>query len=270
MTPSTGRPDATYRIGTAGWSVPKGGEGSQLQRYAALLSCVEINSSFYRPHRPQTYARWAASVPPDFRFAVKAPRAITHEARLRDATPLLGAFLEQIAALGPALGPVLVQLPPSLSYNPDLAESFFADLRGLFGGQAVVEPRHPSWFGEEAEALLRAYEIGRVAADPAPTPQADEPGGWSGLRYWRWHGSPQMYHSAYGEERLRPLARPARAGRLARVRQHGLRRRFAGCAAAAAPDLGMSGGPLPPAPGRTFALARAGERLMKAVEPCLF
>lgn len=75
-------------IGTAGWSIPARhaqavpAEGSQLQRYATALGGVEINSSFYRPHRPETYARWAASTPASFRFAVKCPRAITHEARL--------------------------------------------------------------------------------------------------------------------------------------------------------------------------------------------
>jgi uncharacterized protein YecE (DUF72 family) len=212
LTPSTGRPETACRIGTAGWSVPKGfgAEGSQLQRYSARLNCVEINSSFYRPHRPETYARWAQSAPTGFRFALKAPRAITHEARLRDAAPLLQAFLGEIAPLGPALGPVLVQLPPSLEFDPALAQSFFGDLRQLFAGEVVAEPRHPSWFGAAAEALLAAHEIGRVAADPAPAPEAAAPGGWAGLRYWRLHGSPQMYHTAYGEDRLRALA-----GRLA-------------------------------------------------------
>jgi len=196
------------RVGTAGWSVPSalGAQGSQLQRYAAQLSCVEINSSFYRPHRVATYARWAASVPEGFRFAVKAPRAITHEARLRDASPLMQAFLEQIGALGAALGPVLVQLPPSLKFDPRLAQDFLSDLRSRFAGEVVIAPRHPSWFSHEAEELLRAHEIGRVAADPAPVAEAATPGGWPGLRYWRLHGSPQMYHTPYGDERLRVLA----------------------------------------------------------------
>ena len=206
MTRSTGRPETACRIGTAGWSVPKGGEGSQLHRYSARFDCVEINSSFYRPHRPRTYARWAESVPAGFRFAVKAPRALTHEARLRDAAPLLRAFLAEIAGLGPALGPLLVQLPPSLKFELALAQSFFADLRGLFAGEVVAEPRHPTWFGADAETLLAAHEVGRVAADPAPVPEAASPGGWRALRYWRMHGSPQMYHTAYGEDRLRAHA----------------------------------------------------------------
>ncbi len=196
----------TSRIGTAGWSVPAGGEGSQLQRYAARFCCVEIDTSFYRPHRPETYARWAASVPPDFRFAVKAPRAITHEARLRGAERLWPAFLGQIAALGAKLGPLLIQLPPSLAFDPALASEFLADLRSRFDGEAVCEPRHASWFSPAAEALFVAHRMGRVAADPAPVPAAATPGGWPGARYWRWHGSPRMYHSPYGEARLRRLS----------------------------------------------------------------
>jgi uncharacterized protein YecE (DUF72 family) len=101
---------------------------------------------------------------------------------------------------------VLVQLPPSLKFDSTLAQSFFADLRQLFAGEVVAEPRHPTWFGIAAEALLAAHEIGRVAADPAPASEAAAPGGWPGLRYWRLHGSPQMYHTAYGEDRLRALA----------------------------------------------------------------
>ena len=128
---------APPRIGTAGWSVPSGfGDGgSQLQRYAARFSCVEINSSFYRPHRPQTYARWAASVPAGFRFAVKAPRTITHDARLREPRALLQPFLEEIGALGATLGPLLIQLPPSLAFDAALAP---AVLIGAALGRTVL------------------------------------------------------------------------------------------------------------------------------------
>ena len=200
------------RIGTAGWSVPAGGagvfakEGSQLQRYSARLSCVEINSSFYRPHRSETYIRWAASVPSRFRFAVKTPRAITHEARLRNSEAPLKAFTEQVRSLGSTLGPILIQLPPSLKFAPTLAESFLSEFRKLFGGDIVFEPRHPTWFAPPADELLRTYRVARAAADPAPDPRGVIPGGWTGLRYWRLHGSPQVYFTAYGEERLRPIA----------------------------------------------------------------
>src|SRR6188768_857106 len=89
------------RIGTAGWSLykpPAGrfpGTGSHLERYAAMFDAVEINSSFYRPHKPETYARWAASVPAGFRFAVKLPKAITHERRLVECRDLVERFARE-------------------------------------------------------------------------------------------------------------------------------------------------------------------------------
>src|ERR1700710_2534323 len=110
-------------IGTAGWGVPSryAGElpsgGSHLARYATRLNAVEINSSFYRPHQRKTYERWAASVPLDFRFAVKLPRAITHDARLAEADAALEVFHTQVSGLGRKLGPLLVQLPPSLVFD---------------------------------------------------------------------------------------------------------------------------------------------------------
>jgi uncharacterized protein YecE (DUF72 family) len=198
----------TLRIGTAGWSIPSAAkdafekEGSQLERYSSRFSCAEINSSFYRPHRPETYARWAASVPVGFRFAVKVPRAITHDARLSEPQFLLKEFLAQIAALGPSLGPILVQLPPSLKFDVTRVKTFLGEFRQQFEGDAVIEPRHPSWFRCDVEKSLCAYRFGRVAADPARCPGAATPGGWTALRYWRLHGSPRMYYTPYGEERL--------------------------------------------------------------------
>src|ERR1044071_6345908 len=117
-------------VGCAGWSLPKAmadrfpATGSHLARYAARFPAVEINSSFYRPHRPATYARLAASVPPGFRFSVKLPRAITHERRLVGPSPRLDAFLAEATALGPALGCLLVQLPPSLAFDAPTADAF--------------------------------------------------------------------------------------------------------------------------------------------------
>ena len=201
------------RIGTAGWSIPAGcaeafpGEGSHLQRYAARLNAVEINSSFYRPHRPGTYARWAASVPSGFRFAVKMPREITHRRKLIDVAEPLKQFLAEIGHLGAALGPVLVQLPPSLRYDAAAAGPFIQALREWFEGAVVLEPRHRSWFTAEVEEQLAHHRIARVAADPASVPQAAEPGGWPGLVYRRLHGSPKMYYSAYSEETLDDTAR---------------------------------------------------------------
>ena len=98
------------RIGCAGWSLPRAessrfaAAGSHLERYASRFDAVEINSSFHRPHRPATYARWSASVPPAFRFSVKLPKAITHVLRLQDAGDPLATFLSEVAGLGEKLG----------------------------------------------------------------------------------------------------------------------------------------------------------------------
>jgi uncharacterized protein YecE (DUF72 family) len=203
----------TLHIGTAGWSIPAAvadqfpPAGVGLARYAARFNAAEINTSFYRSHRPQTYERWTQTTPPGFRFAVKTPRTITHDARLVDCEPLLEAFLGEVRWLGDKLGPVLIQLPPSLAFDAAVCERFFGKLRDRFDGQVVCEPRHPTWFDAPADRLLQSRRIARVAADPACCPAAAEPGGWSGLAYWRWHGSPRMYYSAYGEAELRNLAK---------------------------------------------------------------
>lgn len=196
------------RVGTASWSISKphaadfAGEGSVLQRYARRFSAVEINSSFYRPHKPATYARWAASVPSSFRFAVKVPREITHTRKLVSISEQLDRFLAEAQALGSTLGPLLVQLPPSLRFDEAVAGDFFDRLRARFDGLVVCEPRHSTWFTAAVDAFLVRFRIARAAADPAPVPQAAVSGGWAGLIYRRLHGSPQMYYSAYLPEYL--------------------------------------------------------------------
>lgn len=191
------------RIGTAAWALPRDVRGlfppgaSNLERYAGCLDATEINSSFYRPHRRTTYARWAASVPEGFRFAVKLPRAITHEAGLVDCEEALSHFADAVCGLGKERGPVLVQLPPRLAFDAASADRFFTQANAALGGALAVEPRHPGWFTSEAEALLVERRIARVAADPARVPAAAQPGGWRGLTYFRLHGSPQIYRSGY-------------------------------------------------------------------------
>jgi uncharacterized protein YecE (DUF72 family) len=206
------------RIGTAGWAIRRehqavfAGDGSHLARYARVLNAVEINSSFYRPHRASTYARWAKETPKDFSFSVKMPRAITHHARLLDARESLREFFEQCGALDKKLGCVLVQLPPGLSFEAKTAGSFLGDLRNIHDGRVALEPRHATWFSKPAEALLARFKIARVAADPAPASLAENtaaslPGGWNGFEYWRLHGSPKIYYSDYDADFLESLAR---------------------------------------------------------------
>jgi uncharacterized protein YecE (DUF72 family) len=208
---------AEVRAGTAGWAIPRdvrerfAGEGSRLERYAQRFRCVEINSSFYRPHRASTYARWAASVPDDFRFALKVPKEITHTRRFVDAGEPLERFLAETAELGEKRGVLLVQLPPSFAYNAVLVDAFFATVRGRYDGLLACEPRHPTWFTQAAEHALKSARVARVAADPAVVPEAALPGGWDGLVYYRLHGAPRTYYSAYDATALRAVALRVRA-----------------------------------------------------------
>jgi uncharacterized protein YecE (DUF72 family) len=205
------------RIGTAGWSIPKQhaaafpAGGSHLERYAQRFNAVEINSSFYRPHRRGTYARWAASVPADFLFAVKAPRAITHELRFAGAQAALDRFLGEIAGLGAKLGVLLFQLPPRFAFDAETVDAFLAALRARHDGPVAFEPRHASWFAPRAEALLIEHRIGRVAADPAVVPAAAQPGGWLHLQYMRLHGSPRVYWSVYDGAQIAAYGKRVRA-----------------------------------------------------------
>ena len=158
---------------------------------------MEINSTFYRPHQPGTFERWAASVPNKFRFSVKIPRAVTHDQRLTRSAGLLGEFLDSLAPLGSRLGCLLVQLPPTLAFDGRVARNFFTVLRKRFDRGVALEPRHVSWLESKADRLLEEFEVARVAADPPRGEGGDEPGGWHGLVYFRLHGSPRVYYSDY-------------------------------------------------------------------------
>ena len=212
-------------VGCAGWSLPKAeatsfpAAGSHLERYAAVFPMVEINSSFYRPHRPATYAKWAACVPDDFRFAVKVPRAITHDARMQDVEPLLVQFAAEAGELGDKLGCLLVQLPPKFGFVDETARIFFRQLHAIFGCTVAFEARHPGWFSDAATELLTESRVTRVIADPA----AGQPGPHvptsSDSVYVRLHGTPRIYYSRYSPEYVesvrRELARQTAAGRTA-------------------------------------------------------
>ena len=205
------------RVGCAGSSIPTQfagafpPDGSHLERYSRVLNCMEINSSFHRPHRPATWQRWAQSTPAGFRFSVKAPRTLTHEAGLACASRELHQFLAAARGLGEKLGPLLFQLPPKLGFDPSHAKQFFTMLRDLHPGEVACEARHPGWFTPEAGQLLKDFAVASVAADPARVPQAAHPGGWPGLVYYRLHGSPRTYYSSYSSSFLEQLA--SRIGR---------------------------------------------------------
>jgi uncharacterized protein YecE (DUF72 family) len=192
------------RIGTAGWSIPRQFaesfpiDGSSLERYSTRFTAAEINSSFHRPHRPATWERWRDSVPAEFRFSVKLPKEITHRRKLVDVAEPLDRFTEQVERLEDKLAIILVQLPPKLGFDAKIAADFFDAVASDTSARIACEPRHLSWFDPDADALFAKLQIARVAADPALCPEAAVPGGWAGFAYWRLHGSPRMYRSAYG------------------------------------------------------------------------
>jgi uncharacterized protein YecE (DUF72 family) len=216
---------AAIRIGIAGWSVPapyRASEpaGSHLQQYARHFDCVEINSSFYKPHRPATYARWADSVPPHFRFSAKLPKLITHERRLVACEQPLQEFCASVAGLQEKLAVLLVQLPPSLVFDPGAVEATYSLLRASSSATIVCEPRHPSWFAPQIDRLFSALGITRVFADPPiaglPTDAALPPVTAAGqFSYLRLHGRPRVYYSSYSADYLADLAarlKPAAVG----------------------------------------------------------
>lgn len=205
------------RIGLAGWSeaasrygkllpnaVQEGATG--LQHYAAAFDFVEINSSFYRQVRPETYAKWAGEVPDSFRFSVKMHRLITHYTRLKN-TDLLEDFFGSVSGLGEKLAVVLVQLPPTLVFEKDNADKFFRALRRIYKGCVVCEPRHASWLEKGAQKTLAAHSIGPVLTEiPAAGHDPLENAAPKAPLYVRLHGTPRKYYSSYSTEDLQHLA----------------------------------------------------------------
>lgn len=209
---AAGRFAEGLRVGIAGWSNPpppnrqRRAEQSHLQYYAEHFSCVEINSSFYRTHRQSTYAAWNLATPASFRFAVKMPRAITHDSGLEDTGEATAQFFDDIEALQPKLGAVLVQLPPSLEFDAAQVHAFFKSMPKSRRTPLVCEPRHASWFTGAADALLEQLNVTRVATDPTAFESARLPGGNPDLAYFRWHGSPHKYYSSYSQIQLAEFA----------------------------------------------------------------
>jgi uncharacterized protein YecE (DUF72 family) len=220
---------APVMVGTAAWSIPAQhahgfpAEGSHLERYSRRFPAVEINSSFYRPHRPSTYQRWASTVPAHFRFAVKVPKEITHLRRLADVDEPLERFLSEAGALGEKLGPLLVQLPPGFAFDERRVAAFLERLRGRTQGDVACEPRHRSWFTAEAERLLSEFRIARVAADPpwCPPRRSRRVAGVGLPPSARLAPDVPLALPAWIPERPRDAAFGHRRRRLVHLRQHG-------------------------------------------------
>ena len=159
-------------IGTSGYNYPewKGSfypsdlpAAKMLPYYAERFSTVEINYTFYRMPTAKLVTGWAAQVPADFRFTLKAPRRITHDRKLRDVADPLRAFCDAAGELGPRLGALLFQLPPTFKKDLAAFDEFLATLPPRVCG--AFEFRHDSWLDEEVYARLRARNLALCVAD---------------------------------------------------------------------------------------------------------
>jgi len=225
------------RIGISGWRYPpwrgvfypKGlSQHRELFHASRKLSSIELNGSFYSLQRPASYLEWYHDTPPDFVFAVKANRYITHIRRLRDiAQPLANFFASGLFNLREKLGPILWQFPPTMQFDPEIFESFLGHLpyntagalhlarrrQPMMHGRSrlaidrnrplrhAVEIRHKSFINPAFPALLRRHNVALVVADTA--------GKWpyceditADFMYLRLHGDKKLYASGYSNVAL--------------------------------------------------------------------
>lgn len=161
-----------FLAGTSGFSYPEWRgkfyeaglpEAKMLAAYATKLPTVEINNTFYRMPKPSLFEGWAKSTPASFAFAVKAPRSITHIARLKGVEPSVATLFAAASKLGDKLGPVLFQLPPFLKKDVELLRAFAPCLPK--GARVALEFRHASWFDDDVYEALADFDIALVGSE---------------------------------------------------------------------------------------------------------
>jgi uncharacterized protein YecE (DUF72 family) len=159
-------------VGTSGYSYKewkgtfypeKMRDPEMLAYYGKQFRTVEINNTFYRMPKPSVLEAWAAEVPPEFRFVIKASQRITHIQRLKDADDSVSYLLEVTGVLKDRLGPLLFQLPPNLKKDVPRLQSFLARLPS--SRRAAFEFRHVSWFDDEVFGLLRQHQAAFCIAE---------------------------------------------------------------------------------------------------------
>jgi uncharacterized protein YecE (DUF72 family) len=224
------------RIGISGWRYkpwrgvfyPQGlAQNAELSYAASLLNSIEINGTFYSLQSPESFARWAASTPDNFKFSVKGPRYITHLRRLKDVEkPLANFFASGLFRLGRKLGPILWQFPPNFRFEPARIEPFLkmlphdteaasalarrrdkqiiakASLKPLArtAVRHAMEIRHDSFVTPEFIHILRDNNVALVCADTVEWPRLMDV--TSDFIYCRLHGSEQLYASGYDHQSL--------------------------------------------------------------------
>lgn len=204
-----------YYIGTSGWSYKHWPEtffpkpfpsADWLCYYAGFFDAVEINSSFYHLPKLQTTQKWSEAVPDTFRFCVKMSRYITHVKRLKNPEVHLPIFLDNFYALLPKMGPVLIQLPPSLTFNDDVIGPFFQYIQKYYSDFAfALEFRHPSWLEQPAIDLLQQHQVAMVISNSGNRFPYSEVVTSPNV-YLRYHGPEALYNSGYETSLLKQEA----------------------------------------------------------------
>ena len=210
---------AEVRVGTSGWQYqhwrgrfyPKDVPTSRwLEHYVSCFDTVELNNSFYRQPSRQTFERWRARTPEDFRFAVKLNRFVTHFKRLNVSAQSVALSYDTMAGLGPKLAVVLVQLPPRMKFDAARLDGFLRAVSRRRRRHAI-EPRDASWLSDEALAHLRRRNVALVVVDTPKWPTRDAV--TADLVYLRFHGPEGLYASNYSDAQLRVWAERIRTWR---------------------------------------------------------
>lgn len=199
-------------IGTSGWQyddwadrfyagVPR---RRWLEHYAEHFRTVEVNNTFYRLPEAKTFDQWRDRTPDDFVFALKMSRYLTHVKRLREPKDSVGIFFDRAVRLGPKLGPVLLQFPPTLKAAPDALGAVFDQIPREV--RVVVEPRHESWLADEVRAVLREHHAALCLADRDSRPLGPlwRTADWTYVRFHAGRGTP---YPCYGRTALRSWSR---------------------------------------------------------------
>ena len=209
-------------IGTSGWNYDAWRdafyEGRPKAHWLSVCACqlpaIEIDATFYRLQRQQTFQRWRDQTPAGFRFAIKANRYLTHNKKLVEPLPAVILERSRASALGPKLAVVLWQLPHDLHRNLDKLEGFARALRRWRSVRHAIEFRHESWFDAEIAACLQRHRIAACQSDASDWPMWDAV--TTDLVYVRLHGQPATVESGYSDAELRRWA-----GRVRRWQREG-------------------------------------------------
>jgi uncharacterized protein YecE (DUF72 family) len=199
-------------IGTSGWNYPHW-QGvfypkdcprrNWLEYYARHFDVLELNASFYRLPGGETFRKWRQRTPENFVWAVKMNRYVSHIRRLKNVEGAMGRFYDAVSALGEKLGPILIQLPPSLVYERSLLDSFLELLDP--SRRHAIEVRHASWMQKAFLDDLRRRNVAFCIADTAGR-YPGQVAVTADFAYLRLHGSQKLYASLYTEEELRNWA----------------------------------------------------------------